>query len=119
MTAAYGCHSWNHYFKEYRLMGKQKPQKSINSNAINGFGDNGGKSMFLGGTNTKFSKISAKEFASFFHTLIFDDSWIYFRVGLFWQTDGDRATASFNGLPHRPKSWFFPFARPWDFCSRN
>ena len=26
--------------------------------------------MFLGGTNTKFSKISAKEFASFFHTLV-------------------------------------------------
>ena len=26
--------------------------------------------MFLGATNTKFSKISAKEFASFFHTLI-------------------------------------------------
>ena len=26
--------------------------------------------MFLGGINTKFSKTSAKEFASFFHTLI-------------------------------------------------
>ena len=29
--------------------------------------------MFLGGTNTKFSKISAKELASFFHTLITED----------------------------------------------
>ena len=26
--------------------------------------------MFLDDTNTKFSKISAKEFASFFHTLV-------------------------------------------------
>ena len=51
-------------------MSIQKPQKSINFNAIDGFGDNNEKSMFLGVTNTKFSKISAKKFASFFHTLI-------------------------------------------------
>ena len=51
-------------------MNIQKPQKSINFNAIYGFGDNDENFMFLGGTNTNFSKISAKEFASFFHTLL-------------------------------------------------